>query len=201
VRALPCSSFDTDQAEPAHAWRRRRPQAWAKVDVRRPWRSSGASPRAASMAAAPAEPRRTRDPGELRHRDPHRARGWSRVQPRHLGGHSSALGSGGDDVVEAAPPCMAPGRGASRSRGGLGPAPARARSAIRRGASLFLSAADLRGLWRSPSWWSRRQEKQGRGVLLHVGGEEGAGGRVSKARRPLSQGSMSAASIPRSRRW
>jgi hypothetical protein len=98
-----------------------------------------------------------------------------------------ALGSGGDDVVEAAPPCMAPGRGASRSRGGLG--------------HVQPSAADLRGLWRSPSWWSRRQEKQGRGVLLRVGGEEGAGGRVSKARRPLSQGSMSAASIPRSRRW
>jgi hypothetical protein len=63
-------------------------------------------------------------------------------------------------------------------------------SGLRRRGHVQPSAADLRGLWRSPSWWSRRQEKQGRGVLLRVGGEEGAGGRVSKARRPLSQGSV-----------
>jgi hypothetical protein len=87
---------------------------------------------------APAESRRTRDPGELRRRDPHQARGWSCVQPRHLRRpllrRSAAVV---DDVVEAAPPCMAPGRGASR--GGLWPAPARARPAIRRGALPFVT--------------------------------------------------------------
>jgi hypothetical protein len=66
-----------------------------------------------------------------------------------------------DEVVEAAHPCMAPGRG-----------------------------ADSR----------RRQEKQGRGVLLHADGEEGVAGMDPRPAAASLPSSMPAASVPRSRR-
>lgn len=72
------------------------------------------------------EARRTRDPGELDHRDPHRAQGWSHVRPRHLrrpllrcsarpGSGGRRLRRGGSSLHDF---------GTRASRGGLGPAPA-----------------------------------------------------------------------------